>query len=216
MFYHKIDTLFERDENFKVNVNKVRRPEFDLIKEWYIEEKIDGMSVGFRYYRDSLYDDGIIFGRTGNTNWNANNRVFMDRQSKDMHQSATEILQDYDLEHLTIYGELYGPGIQNGGSYRDDLGFICFDMTANDTWLNVKDRNTNAERIGVDVPYHFKLFSDIDSVARRLANNTQASPQAKLNGKPERMAEGVIGRPPVNLYDQRGNRVMWKLKGRDF
>ncbi len=40
--YEKIDTLYERDKNFKVDTTKLRRPEFAIPREWIVTEKIDG------------------------------------------------------------------------------------------------------------------------------------------------------------------------------
>lgn len=225
MYYHKIDTLFERNDHFKVDTTKLRRPEFGLIKEWYIEEKIDGMSVGFKYFKYAEDWKPLIFGRTANTNWNAKNKEFMNVQWEKMFSAANEIVEEYGLGSLTIYGELYGPGIQNGGGYRDDLGFICFDMAVNtnhhfqppDTWLNVTDRNKNAERMGVDVPWTYLEFPiPADNIILYIKQNELYSVLASKNKKTKLKAEGVIARPPVNLYDQRGARVMWKLKGKDF
>ncbi|KKL53664.1 hypothetical protein LCGC14_2273140, partial [marine sediment metagenome] len=43
--YPKIDTLYERDENFKVDVTRIRRPEFSIPREWVVTEKVDGCNM---------------------------------------------------------------------------------------------------------------------------------------------------------------------------
>lgn len=40
--YPKIETLYNRDENFKVKVGELRRPEFAIPRHWVVTEKIDG------------------------------------------------------------------------------------------------------------------------------------------------------------------------------
>ena len=44
--YPKIDTLFERDpKTFKVDVTRIRRPEFEIPQRWLVTEKVDGTNV---------------------------------------------------------------------------------------------------------------------------------------------------------------------------
>src|SRR3972149_6496013 len=43
--YPKIDTLFERGEDFKVDVTRIRRPEFEIPQRWLVTEKGDGNNV---------------------------------------------------------------------------------------------------------------------------------------------------------------------------
>ena len=45
MKYPKIQTLYDRDEKFKVDPTQIRCPEFSLITRWLITEKIDGTNV---------------------------------------------------------------------------------------------------------------------------------------------------------------------------
>lgn len=59
--YHKINTLFERDERFVVNASKLRNPVWWTIREWDVTEKIDGTNI-----RVMLSEDGTVSfsGRT--------------------------------------------------------------------------------------------------------------------------------------------------------
>ena len=59
MEYHKIETIFERDpETFIVNPALLKNPVISTIKEWEVDEKIDGTNV-----RIILSEDGkISFG----------------------------------------------------------------------------------------------------------------------------------------------------------
>jgi hypothetical protein len=45
--YHKIETLFDRDDKFKVVIGKWRLPEFEYLKDnlWLYTEKIDGTNI---------------------------------------------------------------------------------------------------------------------------------------------------------------------------
>src|SRR4051794_23121084 len=46
--YHKIETLFDRDEHFRVT-DKLRNPVYGAFKTWHVTEKIDGCQGGHRY-----------------------------------------------------------------------------------------------------------------------------------------------------------------------
>ena len=49
--YPKIETLFTRDEKFKVT-DIIRLPEFENIKKWLVTEKIDGTNIRIIYTPD--------------------------------------------------------------------------------------------------------------------------------------------------------------------
>ena len=55
--YPKIETLFDRDSQFKLNTDAIRKPELDLIKKWEVTEKIDGTNI-----RIFWNDQTISFG----------------------------------------------------------------------------------------------------------------------------------------------------------
>lgn len=49
--YPKIDTLFERGEDFKVDIARLRRPEFEIPQRWLATEKVDGTNVCVSFER---------------------------------------------------------------------------------------------------------------------------------------------------------------------
>ena len=49
MKYPKIETLFNRDENFKIVEGNYRLPEFENVTNWTITEKVDGTNVRIIY-----------------------------------------------------------------------------------------------------------------------------------------------------------------------
>ena len=60
--YPKIETLFNRDEKFKLT-SEVRSPVFATIKSWVVTEKIDGTNI-----RINLDENDVVTfnGRTDN------------------------------------------------------------------------------------------------------------------------------------------------------
>jgi len=52
--YPKIETLFKRDETFRVT-DKLRLPEFALVREWLVTEKVDGTNIRVVYLPDHMW-----------------------------------------------------------------------------------------------------------------------------------------------------------------
>ena len=116
------------------------------------------------------------------------------------------------FDGLTFYGEGYGAGIQKGGDYRPDKGFILFDvMTSDGIWL---ERHNVIDIAGqFDIP-DVAVFWDgtLEEAVEFFATDEPIPSIAKGNGE----MEGWVLRPTVELFDRRGNRVITKLKVKDF
>ena len=66
MEYPKIETLYDRNEDFKVDTTAIRMAEFELIKRWRVTEKIDGMNVRVVWHANP--QNLLFWGRTDNAN----------------------------------------------------------------------------------------------------------------------------------------------------
>lgn len=209
--YSKIETLFDRDGSFKVDTRRFRRIEYSFITSWDVTEKIDGMNVRIRYDKE-----GHEFnGRTDAANLNKDMRAILGEVADNSDHYARDIMRDFSLDSLTVFGELYGPKIQNGGRYGSSLAFAVFDMLINDSvWLDNKSVEFNCVRMGLDmVPNLGTMVTDDIVEMCRAGFVSVMSEDSVKNGL---IAEGVIAKPPVPLYTQNGDRVIWKLKHKDF
>ena len=117
--------------------------------------------------------------------------------------------QNFGGQPVTLYGEGYGAGIQNGGIYRPDQAFILFDVRIGDWWLRPMDVATIATDLGVpsvpdfgDIP----LTEAIRQVATKKINSELAE---------DADAEGIVG-VCGGLLDRSGTRIMVKLKSKDL
>jgi hypothetical protein len=211
--YPKIETLFNRDpKTFKV-VGSFRRPEFGQLepKCLLFTEKVDGTNIRINLGADQFVEFG---GRTARADLPANLlEVLNERWRKDgaLFESAMRWLWDNDLQEATLFGEGYGPKIQKGGGlYGDSPDFILFDILVDDqTWLQPSTVVDIAGELAIDhVPY---LNWDLDEAIYNVENGFQSTLSDKIES-----CEGIVARPAYNLYDQRGHRIMWKLKTTDF
>jgi len=115
--YHKIETLFERDETTKkLIVGKFRNPTIEYLKDniWTFTEKVDGTNI-------RIYWDGhkvTYGGRTDKAQIPAHlinrlNELFGGETNAQMFE------QKFGETEVELFGEGYGVKIQNGGLYRD-------------------------------------------------------------------------------------------------
>lgn len=206
--YHKIETLYERDMcgNKKLIEGKFRNPSIEYLKDniWEFTEKVDGTNI-------RVYWDGhkvSFHGRTDKAQipsslLNKLVALFGDQTNEELFE------QLFGDKEVILYGEGYGTGIQKVGcDYLDHQDFILFDVNVNGFWLKREDVESIAAAFNIKiVPVIFEgtLKEGVDFV--------KSHPKSLL-GSCE--MEGVVGRTKECLYDRNGNRMIVKIKVRDF
>ena len=209
--YPKIDTLFERDEAFKVT-EVLRRPVLADIAKWIVTEKIDGTNirVSMVHGEESIN----IGGRTDNAQIHADLVRAIYEQMTPAKMAALFQAETVPGTRIIIFGEGYGAGIQKGGAYRQDKGFIAFDVLieqGEDAWWQDEACVTDfAARLGVPrVPIlgEWHLDEIVAQVKRGITSVAAASPL---------QAEGIVAKTREPLFDRRGKRLILKLKTKDF
>lgn len=113
---------------------------------------------------------------------------------------------------VTLYGEGYGARIQKGGGnyIPDGVDFILFDVLIGDWWLKREDVEDLADKFGIKIVPIIDYGDLIDAVD--LAKEGFNSEIAQV----ERLAEGLVLRPKVELKDRSGKRIIAKIKHKDF
>lgn len=205
--YHKIQTAFLRDPETKFKTlldGQWAKPEFEYLKScpWRATEKIDGTNVRI------IWDGGRVrFG--GKTD---------DAQ---LHASLVEHLcQTFTVDRMRskfdgaacLYGEGFGAKIQKaGGRYSPVASFILFDVKVGDWWLEDTDILDVANALSIPmVPVvAVGTLHDCIEVARRGFKSIIA----KDSGLD---AEGLVMKPTTPLFNRKGDRVIAKIKARDF
>ena len=202
--YHKINTVFKRDMEKKGHpliAGDWSCPEFKYLanNRWCFTEKIHGMNVRV------MIDNGITFGgRTDDAQIPAKlgtrlNELFLPR--------AKQLIEMFPLE-ACLYGEGYGPKINNGGGYRIDQDFILFDVRVGGWWLQRKDVEEVATKLNIDVVpvIGYGTLNDAVDLAWRGITSKFGDFQA----------EGIVARPVTELKTRSGARVIAKIKCGDF
>ena len=205
--YHKIETVFQRDTagSKKLIEGQFRDPTVQFLSniEWEFTEKIDGTNIRVHW-------DGhkIEFGgRTERAQIPAHlisklMEIFMNNETEELFE------QKFGEKEVTLFGEGYGVKIQNGGNYRPDVGFILFDVMIGDNYQSRETVESIATCFGLEI-VPIVLRGTIQQAVDFVKSNPNSTiGTAKM--------EGVVGRPKVELRDRCGNRLIVKIKARDF
>jgi len=207
--YQKIQTIFLRDPENKYKTlleGQFAKPEFDYLAdlEWIFTEKIHGMNM--RVIWDG--SEVIFKGRTDNAQ--IPNDLLENLKAQFIDSEVFD-----GIDPMTLYGEGYGAGIQKGGgNYRPDKGFILFDIKALNGWLPfaemVEQARSIQETTFLEVAPVILRGTLLEAVEKTRAGfNSLCSAEVHT-------AEGLVGRPPVEMRNRWGERVITKIKHADF
>lgn len=204
--YHKIETLFERDEKTKKLVEgKYRNEAIKYLKDnkWQFTEKIDGTNI-------RIYWDGhkvSFFGRTDKAQIPAEltNRL-IELFGGETNEQLFE--QKFGETEVILFGEGYGEKIQNGGLYRKGQDFILFDVMIADNYQPRESVEDIAKYFGIDI-----VPIILEGTLQEAVNYVKSKPKSNIGIAD---SEGVVGRPVIELQDRCGKRIIVKIKVRDF
>lgn len=211
--YPKIETLYDRDERFKVVPKALRLPEFALPRSWAVTEKIDGTNV-----RVCLRDDGSV-AYTGRTDTAQLPAKFFEYLANTLPADRVRAaFPDCACTAVTIYGEGYGAGIQRGGIYRPNMALRIFDALVGEWWLEPANVQDVANKLGLMVVPYLGTIGALPASREELLDILHGGQTAigPAEGGCGGMAEGIVARTVPLLLTRGGERLMWKLKLRDF
>ena len=205
--YHKIETVFNRstDGDKRLIWGDYRNETVEYLANniWQFTEKIDGTNIRIHW-------DGHNVEIGGRTDRAQIPKHLMDYLSATFLTPEVEELfeQTYGEKDVMLFGEGYGAKIQNGGDYRSDVSFILFDVLIGDNWQSREWVEATAKMFGIDVvPIVLEGTID-DGIDYVMQHNNSTIGNAVM--------EGVVGRPKVEIKDRLGNRIIVKIKWKDF
>ena len=205
--YHKIETVFNRstDGDKRLIWGDYRNETVEYIADniWQFTEKIDGTNIRIHW-------DGHNVEIGGRTDRAQIPKHLMDYLSATFLTPEVEELfeQTYGEKDVMLFGEGYGAKIQNGGDYRSDVSFILFDVLIGDNWQSREWVEATAKMFNVDVVPIVLEGTIGDGIDYVMQHNNSTIGNAIM--------EGVVGRPKVEMKDRLGNRIIVKIKWKDF
>ena len=205
--YNKIDTLYKRDMegSKKLLEGEFRNPIVEFLKDniWQFTEKVDGTNIRVHWDGHKVQ----FGGRTEKAQIPANLVNYLNNTFGT--SEAEQIFEEkFGETEVILFGEGYGPKIQNGGLYRPDVSFIMFDVMISNNYQPRESVEDIAKAFGIDVvPIIFEgtIQEGVDFVKTH-PDSTMGT--AKM--------EGLVGRPKVEMRDRCGKRVIVKIKWEDF
>lgn len=216
--YPKIQSVYKRYKDGphkgKFITGEWSDPVFEYLRDltWVWKEKVDGTNIRVQYY--SGYDP--VTTRT------LNESLVLVKGKTDKAQRIEPLYSvvekmfpsEWFQKHfdpgvdICLYGEGYGAGIQKGGKYRSDQSFVLFDIKIGHWWLKEADLTDIATRGDIEyIPagLEFTLIEAIEQVKKGMVS---------LWGEFNR--EGLVGQPLIPLNMRNGQRIITKIKTRDF
>jgi len=206
--YPKIETLLNRDKaTFGVIDGEWRLPEFEYLRDniWLFTEKIDGTNIRIGWEADDIGEFRLLYsGRTDNA-----------QMPTFLLNKLHELFRDYDWagqfpDGVTLYGEGYGAKIQKGGGnyIADGVAFALFDVKVGEWWLRADDARGIADTLGIQcVP--FVGEGTLGQAVKMMRDGLKSAYGAFL-------MEGLVVKPKVDLFTRRGQRLIGKIKTKDF
>lgn len=202
--YHKINTIYKRDPASKAILDgEWSLPEFAFLagNQWVFTEKVDGTNI-------RIVSNGGRVSFAGRTDDAQLPPRLLARLGERFGATSDRLCEVFP-DGAVMYGEGYGAKIQKvGHNYRADQDFVLFDVRVGSWWLQRSDVEDVAHKLGVDVvPVIGRgTLHDAINLARTGIMSTWGDFEA----------EGIVARPSVELMTRAGNRVIAKIKCRDF
>lgn len=207
--YEKIETMFRRDTNGSKKLlpgvwqNDTVRYLSALPWEW--TEKVDGTNIRVMW-------DGynVTFGGRTEKAQIPPNLIARLMELFGTEEAAQLFEQTFGEREVILFGEGYGGRIQGCGSkyHTDGEDFILFDLLISGNYQPRESVERCAKTFGVKaVPVVGR------GTLEQAVSFVRSNPLSLLGDLP---MEGVVCRPVYELLDRCGNRVIVKIKYKDF
>ena len=205
--YVKIPNIFKR-ETFgknKLIEGEYSSPELEYLKdaEWEFTYKANGTNIRICWdgYRVSF------MGRTDKAQIPAHLLARLEELFGGEYKE--ELLeQTFGNKEVILFGEGIGEKIQKGGGLYGSADFVLFDVYIGGYWLNREAVEHFAEVFGIRCVPILLVGTLEDGV-----NFVKTHPMSPFKND---VAEGIVGRPMVQMFSRTGERIMVKIKCRDF
>lgn len=209
--YHKILSLFKRnmEGDRRFIIGEWTTPELEYLKdkEWVWTEKVDGTNIRVMWNGKEV----VFGGRSDDAQLYT--PLLLRLQELFMRMEPRQIFAEvFGAEEcdVVLYGEGYGAKVQKGGGnyIPDGVDFVLFDVAVNGLYLereNVEDVASKFNLTVVPIMGRGTLEGAIEM--------TKKGFKSKWG---DFTAEGIVARPKVELLTRRGERIITKVKYRDF
>lgn len=217
--YSKIQTIFKRDEKNVIMIGDFTLEEFNILKDvkWDATEKVDGtnMRIEIEHAAKDVFEISIG-GKTAAAQIPPKLQARMEEIVEHIKPKLEEVFpfkEEQGPIHITLYGEGYGKSIQKvGANYiSSSVDFILFDVKIGKWWLEPSDVEDIANKLDIKcVPFVGSLT--LKEACAMVANGFKSA----VSEDKDLTAEGLVLRAPAGLCRRNGDRLITKVKTKDF
>lgn len=205
--YHKIETIFERDEKTKeLVIGKFRDKTVEYLQNntWQFTEKVDGTNIRVCW-------DGHEVRFAGRTDKSQIPSHLLEKLNELFGGEINEEIfeQKFGEKEVVLYGEGFGHKIQTNG-YIDGVDFILFDVMIGDFYQPREVIEEIASYFNISVVPIILEGTLNQGIEWVISNRKSVVAQ---NGAE---IEGLVARPKCEINDRTGKRTIVKIKYRDF
>ena len=210
MLYPKINTLWKRDSTHKIIEGEYSSEVFKNIIDWTVTEKIDGTNIRVSW-------DGATIELNGRTD-NAQIPEHLLKKLQQLFTKKNMAKVFGEKTRVVLYGEGYGPKIQNGERYTDEVNFILFDALIDDWWLERKNIVDVAKKLNIEVVPEIKMTGYADSLIKQCASLLRQTKHGYVASQINLTAEieGIVATANPLVLFRDGTPVKFKLKIKDY
>ena len=212
--YPKIQSIYKRDEKtHQFFEGQYSLPEFEYLKDnkWVATEKVDGTNIRVIWTdnRDRIFvPPQWVVEFKGKTD-NAQTPSFLLDKLKSIF-IPEKMKEAFGEAQACLYGEGYGARIQKGGGnyIKDGVDFVLIDIKIDTWWLQRDKLEEIANKLGikiVPVVGEFTLDEAIEFTKGGFNSTWGKFP-----------AEGIVLKPKVDLFTRKGERIITKMKTKDW
>lgn len=208
--YHKIQTIYKRDPATSMKTlieGDFSEEVFEYLafNRWLFTEKVDGTNIRVMVDAGGEVANITFGGKTNDAQIPAN--LFEHLQKTFLPQASA--LRAQFPHGACLYGEGYGAKIQKGGgNYRSDQSFVLFDVRVGDWYLRRQAVEEIADQFNVEVVPIIGIGTLYDAVEMARGGITSLWGDFR--------AEGIVARPCLELKTRGGDRIITKIKTKDF
>lgn len=205
--YPKIQTVFKRDEKtYKIIEGQMTLPEFEYLQKniWSWTEKVDWTNIRVCWKDGKL----SMWGRTNDAQIPP--RVIEKLQSI----FETEAVVAYlcttfpNESEVVFFGEAYGDKVQKAWKMYWPVNFVLFDINIDGWWLSRENMEDIATKVWLDVVPEYMQWTIAQAI--EMVRSWTSSAWGDF------IAEGLVWTPKIPLYSKKWERLMVKIKHRDF
>lgn len=215
--YHHIDAPTKTDDEWgkEHKSRRLLRPsecgnDFDCYRDpllyqlslvgWHFKRKLDGQNM--RVFWDG--EQALWNGKSDNFTCKSNLTDYMNQTFLE------EIFEEKfgrDCK-VVLFGEHMGPGVQGNELKLENPEFVLYDVNINGYWQGVSNIKEIATYFGIKTCYDY-MGDDVceDSLENLITRVADGEFKAW---------EGIVATPAVECRNQRGDRMIVKIKNRDY